>query len=74
MLARADRQDLEVVKKDGRFPTRGLEFQIAVNRRWRIVGSKTRGEIGREERITLMKEALDSLIPTVLLNLIGEYF
>ena len=49
------------------------EFQKAVNDRLNVVGSKTREEMGREERIALMREALENVIPKDLLNLIGEY-
>ena len=73
LLARADRQDLEAVKKDDEFSKHEPEFQQAVNDRWKAVGSETRKEIGREERIALMKEALDNVIPKDLLNLIAEY-
>ena len=50
-----------------------LEFQQAVNHRWKAVGTKTREEIGREERIALMKEALENVIPKDLLNIIAGY-
>ena len=37
------------------------------------VGSESRHEVKRSERIALMKEALDNIIPKDLVNLIAEY-
>ena len=73
LLARADYQDLKVTRDDKRFPSMQLEFQTAVNDRKKVVGSKTREEIGRGERIALMRKALENIIPKDLLNLIAEY-
>ena len=64
---------LEAVKRNTKFFRMRPEFQMAVNDRLNVVGSKTREEMGREERIALMKEALENVIPKDLLNLIGEY-
>ena len=73
LLARADYQDLKVIKDDKRSPSTQLEFQKAVNDREKVVGSKTREEMGRGERIVLMKVALNNIIPKVLLSIVAEY-
>jgi hypothetical protein len=73
LLERADRQDLEAVRSDCRFPKMGFTFRRHVNNALRIVGPESRHEIGRQKRIALMKEVLEGDVPTVLLTLIGGY-
>ena len=43
-----------------------------MNDRWKVVGSKTREEIGREERSVLIREALDEIIPKDLSYIIDH--
>lgn len=74
LLARADRQDLEAVKKAEDFSAQEFEFQKAVNQALQAVGSKTKEEITRPERIAFMEETLTYTIPKVLLDIIGGYF
>jgi hypothetical protein len=73
LLARADRRDLEVAKRSDAFFKMQPAFQKAVNDRRETVGSKTREVMGREERNTHIKEALDEYVPKDLLKLFSEY-
>jgi hypothetical protein len=73
LLANADRQDLEAVKKNDMFSTWKSEFQDAVNHALQVVGSERRPGITRRRRVALMKEALIDGVPSALLDLIGEY-
>lgn len=73
LLERADNQDLKTVKSGMRFSDMEPEVQQAVNDREKVVGTETRHEMGRRERIALMKGALENIIPKDLLNLISGY-
>ena len=73
LLLRADRQDLEIAQKSDNLSMWGTEFRQAVNRAAHTVGPVSRHEIRRPERIALMKEALENVIPKDLLNIIAEY-
>jgi len=74
LLRRADHQDLEAVKRDYFFSKQKPEFQEAVDHALRVVGTDTRYEMGRKERITIISEALNYHVAGVLFELILGYY
>ena len=50
------------------------EYQEAVNKASPVDISKTRHEMGRQERTTIIESALDELVAVVLIKLIIEYY
>ena len=73
LLARADRQDLEAVKKSDKFSRWGTEFQQAVNQALEAVGPDARHRI-TQLGITTTVTALEKAdIPEVLIELTLEY-
>lgn len=73
LLERADRRDLEAVKRYDVFYKKEPEFQQIVNQALLAVGSETRHETGRQKRIALIEEVIKSDTSTIILKLIGEY-
>lgn len=73
LLARADRQDLERVKKECWFLSRPSEFQDAVNHAFNTVGTEVRIGKKRRERVTAMREALGEYVSKVLIDLTSEF-
>ena len=70
LVARADHQDLKVVKGKESFARMRSDFQEAVNQ---TVGIESRHKLRRPERVTAAKEASKEYFPNDLVNLIGEY-
>ena len=69
-----DCDDLKVVKEDERFYKKAPEFQKAVHDRWEVADSKTRREIGREERAAALRCTRGTLSPKSLKNLPSDTF
>lgn len=73
LLPRADRQDLEAVKRVRSFSNWPLEFQQAVNQVFQTVGIDARPGITHRRKVAIMEEALDDYIPKDLRNIINGY-
>lgn len=73
LLERADRQDLEEVKRDRRFYEKRPEFRKTVKDAQHKVCAEPRHGMTHRKRVAATKEALGMHIIDVLLDLIGEY-
>ena len=71
LVAKADRQDLEAVKKNKKFPDMEPKFQAVIEEASSEIRLEDR--IGIRERRAAIKEELDKHFPTVLVDLIIEH-
>jgi len=74
LLARADNQDLEKARRNNRFSYMSSEYQEAVTKASLVDITMTRHEMGRLERITIIRSALDGLVADVLIKMIIDYY
>ena len=71
LLARVDSQDLIAAKKSEWLSE---QFQYFVNKASPVDISKTRQQMGRQERTAIIESALDGLVVKVLIKLIIDYY
>lgn len=73
-LTRADRDDLEAIKRDDRFSGMEPEFQQAVGQAFKTVSSDARPGVRCRERLAIMEHAIGEYIHKDLLKIVDEYY
>lgn len=73
LLERADGQDLEAVRENDNFSTKGAEFREAVEQTLKTIGSDVRPGITRR-RLAAIQEALGEDFPIAIINIIKRHY
>ena len=73
LLTRADSRDLEEIRGNEWFSNKPFEYQKVMTKASPVDISKTRHEMGRQERAAIIQSAIGDLVAVVLVKLIAEY-